>query len=73
MAIKQRFPLLHTIIVGYANGNFGYLAPRGEILKGGYEVREGYKYYDLPSSYAPEAEENIVAAALELLNEHKNT
>lgn len=73
MAIKQQFQSLHTLVVGYANGNLGYLAPGSEILKGGYEVREGYKYYDLPSPYRSEAEENVIAAASRLLTEHNNS
>lgn len=53
-----------AIVVGYANGNVGYLPTRNEIAKGGYEVLEAHKYYDLPSHFAPEAEENVLRAAI---------
>lgn len=52
------------IIVGYANGNVGYLPPREEIAKGGYEVLEAHKYYGYPTHFAPEAEEGVRAAAV---------
>lgn len=58
VAIREKAPL-PTIVMGYANGNFGYLPPRDEIKKGGYEVNEAHKYYNYPSHFAPEAEEKV--------------
>lgn len=52
------------VVVGYANGNVGYLPPRHEIAKGGYEVMEAHKYYGYPAHFASEAEEGIRAVAV---------
>ncbi len=57
-----------TIIIGYGNGNVGYVPPEGEISKGGYEVLEAHKYYNNPNHFAAQAEKNIRETALKLLS-----
>ncbi len=57
-----------TIVVGYTNGNVGYLPPQSEILKGGYEVLEAHKYYDRPAHFTGEAEKNVRIASVELIS-----
>jgi hypothetical protein len=55
-----------VMICGFANGNVGYIPARRAYPKGGYEVAEAYKYYGYPAAVAPEAGEQIVAAAQRL-------
>jgi hypothetical protein len=66
MALKREGQQ-RAILVGYANGTVGYLPPREEISKGGYEVLEAHKYYGCPANFAPEAEERVRAASIALL------
>ena len=49
-------------VVGYANGDVGYIPDRAAYEAGGYEVSDAYKYYDAPAAPAPEAGEMVVAA-----------
>jgi hypothetical protein len=62
LKIKQVLAPLHAIVVGYANGNFGYLPTRAAYTQGGYEVDDAYKYYGYPAPLAPAAGEKIVRA-----------
>jgi hypothetical protein len=52
------------LISGYTNGDVGYLPPRQEYARGGYEIAEAYRYYGYPAALAPEAGEMIVEAAI---------
>lgn len=54
-----------VMISGFTNGNVGYIPARRAYPNGGYEVAEAYKYYGYPAALAPEAGEQIVAAAIE--------
>lgn len=55
-----------TIVFGYTNGNIGYVPTREAYAAGGYEVESAYKYYGCPAALAPEAEEMLLQAAVEL-------
>ncbi len=55
-----------ALVVGYANGNEGYLPPQCEISKGGYEVLEAHKYYGHPAHFSGEAEESLREALVGL-------
>lgn len=57
-----------AIVLGYANGDVGYLPTREEIEKGGYEVFESHKYMDRPAHFTGEAESNVRSAALSLIS-----
>lgn len=42
IAIRERSPFPHTLVLGYSNGNgVHYVAPPGEKVKGGYEMEGG--------------------------------
>ena len=58
-----------VFVVGYANGDVGYIPDREAYAEGGYEVTDAYKYYDAPAALAPEAGELVVATARRLLGE----
>ncbi len=58
-----------VMVLGYTDGNIGYLPTREEILKGGYEVLEAHKYYDRSAHFSGQAEENIRHASIKLISE----
>ncbi len=58
-----------VFVVGYANGDVGYIPDREAYAEGGYEVTDAYKYYDAPAPLAPEAGELVVATARRLVGE----
>ncbi len=64
--IKGAFPGYQTFIVGYANGDVGYIPDRAAYGEGGYEVADAYKYYGYSGALAPEAGEMIVRASVQL-------
>jgi hypothetical protein len=68
LAIKGGSQVPHTLVAGYTNGCPGYLPPRAEYPRGGYEVDEAYRWYRLPTPPAPGCAERIVEEALELLS-----
>ncbi len=55
-----------VMVVGFANGNVGYIPARRAYPRGGYEVADAYKYYGYAAAIAPEGGENIVACAVRL-------
>ncbi len=40
-------------ILGYADDNPGYIAPRSEFKFGGYEIEEAHRFYGLGAAFAP--------------------
>ena len=64
--IKDALPDIQTFIVGYANGDVGYIPDRAAYDVGGYEIAEAYRYYGYPAALAPEAGEMIVQASVRL-------
>jgi hypothetical protein len=56
----------HTYVIGYANGDLGYLPFRELYDEGGYEVDMAYKFY-ANSMIAPGAYEMLRERAIELL------
>jgi hypothetical protein len=66
LAIKRGIGAEQTVIVGYANDDIGYLPTRPAYAHGGYEILDAYKYYGYPAALAPEAGEEVVAAAIRL-------
>ena len=57
----------HTYVVGYANGDIGYLPPAEVYAEGGYEVDMAYKFYGSPFMVAAGSFELLRARALALL------
>ena len=64
LAIKQRSPVRHTMVIELANDAIGYLPIEAAFQQGGYEVTPGSTHY------APGAAERLVASALEQLKAH---
>jgi neutral ceramidase len=57
----------HTYVVGYANGDIGYLPPTEVYAEGGYEVNMAYKFYGSPFMVAAGSFELLRESALALL------
>lgn len=55
-----------AFIIGYANGNIGYIPTRSAYAHGGYEVETAHRFYRRPACVAPEAEDMIIERALHL-------
>jgi hypothetical protein len=39
LRLRARSPFPHTLAIGYANGNIGYVPPAAAFVEGGYETR----------------------------------
>ena len=59
--IAAASPFRHTLFSGYSNGSFGYLPVRSAFAEGGYEV--------WASLYSPDAADQVVEAAAQMLRE----
>ena len=63
LTVKQNSPYANTFILGVAGGFNGYIATAAEYIEGGYAVNG--------SPYAPQAEQAIINASMELINRVK--
>jgi neutral ceramidase len=68
MMVKGRAKAKLTMVIGYANGDIGYIPTSSSYRIGGYEVEESYKYYGL-SQIAPGEGERMMEVAISLANE----
>jgi len=59
LSVKQKSPYANTFILGVAGGFNGYIATAAEYIEGGYAVNG--------SPYAPQAEQAIIDASMELI------
>ena len=62
-------PVLKTFVVGYANGNVGYIQTARAFEEGGYEVESAHKFYYGVYCFTPEVEKAIVDAGIVLAQE----
>ncbi|HTK10991.1 MAG TPA: neutral/alkaline non-lysosomal ceramidase N-terminal domain-containing protein [Ktedonobacteraceae bacterium] len=69
LEIKRRAGREALMVIGYANGNPGYIPHRSAYEAAGYEVMEAYRFYNYPAAFAPEAGEMLVEEGLRLLGE----
>jgi hypothetical protein len=56
----------NVFVVGYANGNVGYLCTAASYPEGGYEPVGSYKGYFQPAQFRPETEQLLVNTAHEI-------
>jgi neutral ceramidase len=56
-----------VMILGYSNGNLGYVADASAYDEGGYEVNESYPFYGLPAKLARGSGERVVEALQNIL------
>ena len=63
LTVKQKSSYANTFILGVAGGFNGYIATAAEYIEGGYAVNG--------SPYAPQAEQAIINASMELINRVK--
>ncbi len=64
LAVKKSSPYKDTFIFGVAGGHGGYIATAAEFIEGGYAVNG--------SPYAPQAEQAVIDASMDLINRLKN-
>jgi hypothetical protein len=63
LRLKEELRGQRTWVAGYANDVMAYIASRRVLQEGGYEGGGAMVYYGLPTSWAPESEDLIVAEA----------
>lgn len=66
-AAAKTAPGADSLVIGYANGDFGYLPTHEAFAEGGYEVDTAYRYYGL-QALTPQAPA-VILAAMEHLHE----
>ncbi len=71
LRIKECSPFEHTLVLGYTNGNIGYVPTADAFPQGGYEVDTAIKYYGT-TMLTPDCEEMVVEGACRLLSELAN-
>ena len=52
--------------LGYTNDTLGYVCTEKSYADGGYEPTRSHKFYHLPATYRPQAEHQVVDAALRI-------
>ncbi len=67
ISIAQASPFEHTLVLGYTNGNIGYLPTAAAYAEGGYEVETAYKYYGT-LMHRPESEVVVLETAARVLH-----
>ncbi|MDZ7262397.1 MAG: neutral/alkaline non-lysosomal ceramidase N-terminal domain-containing protein [candidate division KSB1 bacterium] len=67
LVIKSASSYPMTFVVGYSNGDYGYLPPEEEFGNGGYEVNEAYKFYHQPAAFSRWAEGKVRRECVKLL------
>ncbi|HOJ09303.1 MAG TPA: neutral/alkaline non-lysosomal ceramidase N-terminal domain-containing protein [Clostridiales bacterium] len=60
--IKEFFGTDRTIVLGYANGDYGYLPSKALYEKAGYEAGTAFKYYGFPGPVCKDAEDIVLKA-----------
>ena len=55
------------MVLGYANGDIGYIPTQPAYAQGGYEVEDAYKYYGYPAALAPQAGDLVLQGAVRSL------
>ena len=68
LAIKAASPLPHTFVLGYTNGNVGYIPTAAAFGEGGYEVERAYQFYGI-YNFAPGVEQAVTDAGIALAQE----
>lgn len=57
-----------TMVLGYSDGVPGYFPTMEDYPDGGYEVCDAHRYYGMPAPFAAGCAEQLVAAAVSLIN-----
>lgn len=63
-------PAHPSFVLGYADGNPGYIPPEAEFSHGGYEVDEAHRYYGFPATFAPDSIPRLLSAVAGLTAGH---
>ena len=57
------------MVLGYFNGDIGYVAPESYYEENCYEVTDSYRYYGLPARLAKGAGEKVVEEILIMMKQ----
>lgn len=68
LRLKEHFGKSNTIVIGYANGDFGYLPSRDLYPVAGYEAGLAYRYYGHPGPVCENAEDILYNAFTRCVN-----
>ena len=66
--LKTEFPEYQIFLIGYTNGESGYLPNKKAFELGGYEVEQAYVFFDEPSPLFHTSEEIYIKEAKRLIN-----
>lgn len=63
--IETRSPIANTIVMGYTNGNPGYIPTAAAYDEGGYEVEGAYRFYEGGRTMITDQSERLILQAAE--------
>lgn len=69
LTIKAARAPRQVFVMGYSNGDIGYVAPESFYEESCYEVTDSFRYYGLPARLAKGTGEKIVAEVLAMLEQ----
>lgn len=64
--MKELLPDREVFVLGYSNGEPGYICLERQYAEGGYETEDSMKYYKIAEGYAPDSQYLIIEKAMEL-------
>lgn len=69
LKIKEARESHQVMVMGYCNGDIGYVAPESYYEENCYEVTDSYRYYGLPARLAKGAGEKVVEEILAMMKQ----
>ena len=69
LKIKEARGSHQVMVMGYCNGDIGYVAPESYYEENCYEVTDSYRYYGLPARLAKGAGEKVVEEILAMMKQ----
>ncbi|MFA5864390.1 MAG: neutral/alkaline non-lysosomal ceramidase N-terminal domain-containing protein [Phycisphaerae bacterium] len=66
LAIKKMFRPQKSFVVGYANGDIGYIPTAKAVLEGGYETDRSFKSYNVSAGFSTKVEKIVLNTVKEL-------
>jgi neutral ceramidase len=67
LRIAREFPKARIIVAGYSNDVMAYIPTAAILKEGGYEPVGSMKYYELPSPFASDVEDRVMAGVRQVL------
>jgi hypothetical protein len=67
LRIMREFPRTRMIVAGYSNDVMAYIPTAAMLKEGGYEPVQSMMYYELPSPFADDVEDRVMAGVRDVL------